>query len=553
MAVNVGRSDVRVDWKAGKLSSRLTAVDHKRVGMLYIGTSVVVLVLAGLLAILMRAQLTVPSSSAIGEGRFRELVTVHGTAMVFFFVLPIVAGFLLYLTPLMVGARSIAFPRLGALSYWLFLIGAIVLFGSFFADGGASKAGWAGSPPLSEKAATPGNGVELWIISLILVCTALALVTANVIATVANGRAEGMTWQRLPLFVWGGFVYSCVATVMLGIMTGGLILLLVDRQFDGAHFFKEGSGNPLAWDRLFWALGHPEVYLLVIPTLAIIAEIIPVFTRRPIVGYAGIVWTTGTIGGLVLLVWLHHVARTGYSRGEDVYATGLNGYYLFLMLLVAVPVAVKAVLWILSLRDGAVVLATPMLYALGAALVFLVGGATGLVLAIDPDEQDVRGTYFTVGHLHYALVGGAVLAILGALHYWWPKFTGRMLDERQGKATFGLIFLGFNLAFVPQIVLGPMGMKAGSYTYPDRSGWEALNVLSTTGSAIMALGVVLLVANVLVSLRTGRRVDADPWRANTLEWFAASPPPPHNFDALPEIESARPVHDLRAKLGMADD
>ena len=541
MAVRVEAEPLRVDWKRGRVASWLTTADHKRIGILYIATSLVFFAVGGLLSVLMRAQLATPNESVITREDYNELLTIHGTTMVFLVVVPILAGLGNCLVPLMIGARDMAFPRLNALSYWLFLLGGIVLYTSFAASGGAADAGWTSYPPLSENGFSHGNGQDLWILSLHLLAVSSLLGAINFLATIHNMRAPGMTWMRLPLFVWSIEAFAVLLVLILPVIGGGLTLLLLDRQ-TGTHFFlPEEGGSALLYQHVFWFFGHPEVYVMILPAMGIISEVIPVFSRKPIFGYKAIAFSTMGIAFVSMLVWAHHLFTVGLS-------SGLQGYFMVASMLVGVPTGVKILNWIATIWRGNLHFDTPMLFALSFIALFTVGGLSGIFLAAFPVDWQVHDTYYVVAHFHYTLFGGAIFAIFAGLYYWWPKIFGRLLDERLGKLNFWLMFVGFNLTFIPQHMLGLLGMPRRVYTYDQGGLWEAYNLLSTIGSGIMGLGVLVFAVNVVRTRRRGPRAGNDPWLGDTLEWYATSPPPPHNFDRVPYVTSARPLHDLRRRL-----
>lgn len=516
----------------------VTTVDHKKIGVMYILASLFFLVVGGCEAALMRIQLMFPwPHDLLGPQTFNQMFTMHGTTMVFFVGMPILIGFGNYLVPLMIGARDMAFPRLNAMSFWLSLFGGVLTYYSFFV-GAAPDVGWFAYAPLTERTYARGANTDYWILGILVSGIGSAGGAVNFVATILCMRAPGMTLGRVPLFVWMMFFDAVLILVAIPPLTAAQAMLLLDRHL-GAHFFDVGGGgSALLWQHLFWFFGHPEVYILILPAFGIISEVLPVFSRKVIFGYESVAAATVAIAFISLGVWAHHMFAVGMSRAQDVYFSAAS-------LLIAVPTGIKMFNWIATLYGGKLRMDTPMLFALGFLGMFLIGGLTGIMLAAIPIDWQVTDTYFVVGHFHYVLFGGTLFALFSGIYYWFPKVTGKMLDERLGRWHFWFMFMGFNLTFGPMHIAGLLGMPRRIHQYHEGRGWEIWNYLSTFGVLVQAIGFLILFWNLYSSARHGPEAGDDPWDAWTLEWGTTSPPAPYNFESVPVVRSRRPLWDLK--------
>jgi cytochrome c oxidase subunit I len=534
-----GGESFEVEASEGWLSW-VSSVDHKQLGIMYLLGAFVFFLVAGVLALLMRIQLAVPNNNFLSPQVYNQFFTMHGTTMIFLVVVPLLVGFATYMVPLMIGARDMAFPRLNALSFWVQIFGGLMLYFSFATsgvNGGAPEVGWFAYAPLSETAYSYGPGVNYWILGLLGIGVGTLTAGINLMATIISMRAPGMSIRRLPLFVWMTLITGFLIVVVMPILNAGLVMLLADRLLN-AHFFRaDTGGSAVLWQHVFWAFGHPEVYIMVLPAFGIISEVTPVFSGKPIYGYDFVAASTLAIAFLSLTVWAHHMFAVGLGHPVDL-------FFAICSMAISVPTGIKIFNWTATMYQGRVRFTTAMLFAVSFIVMFTIGGLSGIAFAVVPIDWQLTDSYFVVAHFHYVLFGGTALAVFAGLYYWFPKITGRMLDERWGKVNFWLTFIGFNLTFMIQHVLGMLGMPRRVFTYPALPGWEAMNMISTIGAFVLAFAVLILMANIVISLRSGKIAGDNPWDAWTLEWATSSPPPPENFTRVPPIRGRRPLWDL---------
>ncbi|MEU6094550.1 cytochrome c oxidase subunit I [Streptomyces sp. NPDC047079] len=517
-----------IDW--------LTTTDHKKIGHLYLVTSFAFFLVGGVMALLMRAELARPGLQIMSATQYNQLFTLHGTIMLLLFATPTFAGFANEIMPLQIGSPDVAFPRLNMLSYWLFLFGGLIVLGSLLTPDGAADFGWFAYAPLNSLQHTPGIGADMWIMGLALAGFGTILGAVNFLTTIVGMRAPGMTMFRMPIFTWNTLFTSILILMAFPVLAAALLVLEADRRF-GSQVFEAANGGALLWQHLFWFFGHPEVYIIALPFFGIITEIIPVFSRKPIFGYLTLVGATMAITGLSVVVWAHHMFATGAV---------LLPYFSFLSFMIAVPTGVKFFNWSGTMLRGALSFETPMLWATGFLVSFLFGGLTGVILASPPLDFHVTDSYFVVAHFHYVVFGTVVFATFGGFYFWWPKFTGKMLDERLGKIHFWTLFVGFHITFLVQHWLGAEGMPRRYADYLAADGFTALNTVSTIGAFLLGMSTLPFLYNVWRTAQYGTKVEVDdPWGfGRSLEWATSCPPPRHNFVTLPRIRSESPAFDL---------
>ncbi|MGH7540142.1 MAG: cytochrome c oxidase subunit I [Gemmatimonadota bacterium] len=523
------------------LWSWITTTDHKRIGILYGVSAFGFFLIGGVEALILRLQLMRPDNTLVDAETFNQLFTMHGTTMVFFAAMPLIAAFFNVVVPLQIGARDVAFPRLNAFSYWLFLFGGLLLYASFF-FGGAPDGGWFAYTPLTSIEYSPGRGMDFYILALLLSGVGTIASGVNFFVTILNMRAPGLSLMRMPVFTWMSFVTAALILLAFPPFTVGLAFLFFDRTF-GTLFFEAAAGaDPVLWQHLFWVFGHPEVYILILPSFGIISEVVPTFSRKPLFGYPVVVFAGVVIAFLGFGVWVHHMFATGLGPVVNAVFSGMT-------MLIAVPTGVKIFNWIATMWGGSLRFRTPMLFAVGFVAMFVIGGLSGVMHSSPPSDLQQTDTYFVVAHLHYVLFGGSVFGLFAGLYYWFPKVTGRLLDERLGRWHFWLTFLAFNVTFFPMHISGMLGQPRRTWTYAEGLGLEGLNLASTAGALLFTVAFLTLLVNLWRSRRRGEPAGPNPWDAPTLEWTLPSPPPHYNFAVIPEVESRDPLwHDARHGL-----
>jgi len=534
LAANWGEAPTVRTW--------FTTVDHKRIGRRYLVTAAVFFGLAGASAMAMRTQLAGPEAGILSPQEYNQLFTMHGTAMIFLFSTPMLFGFGNFLVPLMIGARDMAFPRLNAFGYWVFLFAGVFMWASVPA-GAAPNGGWFANVPLTAEQHTPGLHLDVYTLGLLFLGISTTATAINFVVTALKLRAPGMSLNRVPIFVWAIVATSFMVIFALPALNLDNALLFLDRRFD-THFFDPAlGGNVLLWQHLFWIFGHPDVYIIVMPALGIVSAVLPVFCRRGLVGYPLIVLSIVAIAIISFGVWVHHMFATGLPQLS-------YGFFSAASTIITIPSGLQIFAWLATMLLGRIVVKVPFLFVAGFIVTFVIGGFTGVMFALTAFDQQVTDSYFVVAHFHYVLFGGAVFPILAGIYFWLPKITGRMFSERLGRWAFWLIFVGMNLTFFPMHLSGLLGMPRRVYTYPAGLGWDPWNLLATIGAYLLAVGLLLVAASVVHALRRGRRAPDDPWGGDSLEWATSSPPKPYNFPVLPRVYSVHPVWDARTAESM---
>ncbi|HET6577156.1 MAG TPA: cytochrome c oxidase subunit I [Gemmatimonadales bacterium] len=523
------------------LWSWITTVDHKRIGILYGATAFTFFLMGGIEALLLRIQLGTPNNTFVTPETYNELFTMHGTTMIFLAIMPLSAAFFNFIIPLQIGARDVAFPRLNAFSYWVFLLGGLFLNASWL-FGAAPDTGWFGYANLTSRQYSPGLHVDFWMLGLQTLGVASLAAAVNFFTTVLNMRAPGMTMMRMPIFTWMSFITQVLLLLAFPVITVALILLMFDRFFGTNFFVPSAGGDPLLWQHLFWIFGHPEVYILILPAFGIVSEILPVFSRKPLFGYAAMVFSGIFIAFLGFGVWSHHMFATGMGPIADT-------YFSLATMLIAIPTGVKIFNWLGTIWGGSIQYKTPLYFALGFVAMFIIGGLSGVMHGSPPADLQQTDTYFVVAHFHYVMFGGSIFGLTAGAYYWWPKMFGRMLDEGLGKLHFWLMLIGFNLTFFPMHILGLNGMPRRVYTYPEGLGFEELNLLETVAAFILAASFAVFLYNIIKTWRGPRNAPADPWNAATLEWAIPSPPQEWNFAEIPVVHGRDPLWEAKRERG----
>jgi len=520
-----------------KFLSWVLTTDHKRIGILYLSTAFIFFLVGGIEALLIRLQLAQPGAQVLGPDAYNQVFTMHGMTMIFLAAMPIAIGFANYLIPLMIGARDMVFPRLNALSYWLFFFGGLFMYSSFLL-GGAPDKGWFAYAPMTERAFSPGMRMDFWGLGVIVLAISSTVGSINIIVTILQLRARGMSITKMPMFAWNMLVTSFIGIFAFPSLIVAAALLILDRQLGTQFFNTAGGGNALLWQHIFWFFGHPEVYILVLPAMGIMSEVVPVFSRKPLFGFTAVAFSTAAIGVLSFTVWAHHMFSTGMSTISLLFFAADS-------FLIGVPTGVKIFSWLATMWGGKLRITTSMLFAMGFIVMFVIGGITGIHVASVPVDWQVTDSYYVVGHFHYVLFGGTILGFLAGAFYWFPKMFGRLLSERLGKLSFWTIMIGMNMVFLPMHYLGLAGMPRRVYTYPADTGWAFWNLFETVGAFVTATGFLLILINIIVTLRKPATHEQDPWDGFTLEWTTSSPPPPENFAQIPTVRSRRPLWDAK--------
>jgi cytochrome c oxidase subunit I len=522
----------------------VSTVDHKRLGLMYIVSGLLFFVVAGIMATVIRLQLAFPNGKVVDPDTFNRLFTMHGTTMVFLVGMPFVAGLSNYLVPLMIGARDMAFPRLNAFGFWIFLFGGCLLYFSYIGGGGLSGAGsapdvgWFAYAPLTSRAFSRGASTDYWILGILVAGIGSIASALNVIVTTISMRCPGMTLSRMPMFVWVMLIDSWLIIIALPPLSAAQIMLLVDRFLGGNFFNTQSGGSAVLWQHFFWIFGHPEVYILIFPAFAILSEVIPIFSRKPIFGKPAMVGAVAAIGFISLGVWAHHMFAVGMTSWSNTFFTAST-------MLVGIPTGIKIFNWTATMYGGKLRMDTPMLFCCAFLFQFLIAGLTGIMLATGPFDWQLHDSYFVVGHFHFTLVAGLVFGLFAGMYYWFPKVSGRMYNEKLAKWHFWLFTIGVEITFVPMHFLGFLGMPRRIYTYAPGRGWEFWNLVATSGLLFQLPATLIFVWNVVHSAIKGKPAGDDPWDAWTLEWATTSPPPEYNFETIPEVHSGRPLWDLK--------